>query len=54
VILFPFSHIVRDPLFRVNQAFEISTLIGMGVYFLVFWLLGRLIRITISEPKPVE
>lgn len=54
VILFPFSRIVPDPSFRVNQAFEISTLIGMGIYFLVFWLLGRLIRITISDPKPVE
>ena len=54
VILFPFSNIVHNPSFHVNQAFEISTLIGMGIYFLVFWLLGWLIRITISDPKPVE
>jgi hypothetical protein len=55
VILFPFSNIVRDPSFRPpNEAFELSTLIGMGVYFLIFWLLRWLVRITISDPKPDE
>ena len=54
VILFPFSNIVHNPSFHPNQAFELSTLIGMGVYFLIFWLLRWLVRITISDPKPVE
>lgn len=54
VILFPFSNIVRDPVFRPNQAFELSTLIGMAIYFLIFWLLRWLVRITISDPKPDE
>lgn len=54
VILFPFSNIVRDPSFRPNQAFELTTLIGMAIYFLIFWLLRWLVRITISDPKPDE
>ena len=54
VILFPFSNIVHNPSFRPDQAFELSTLIGMAIYFLIFWLLGKLVRITISEPNPVE
>ena len=54
VILFPFSNIVRPLMFHPNQGFEMSTLIGMGIYFLIFWLLRWLVRITISDPKPVE
>ncbi|GAC1382785.1 MAG: hypothetical protein NVSMB33_10300 [Ktedonobacteraceae bacterium] len=55
VILFPFNNIVPNPSFHPNQAFEITTLIGMGIYWLVFWLLGSFVRILISEPKePVE
>ncbi len=54
VILFPFSTIVHNPSFHPNQAFELTTLIGMAIYFLIFWLLGKLVRITISDPKPVE
>jgi hypothetical protein len=55
VVLFPFSGIVHDPSFHANQAFELTTLIGMGIYWLVFWLLRSFIRILVSEPQePVE
>ncbi len=55
IILFPFSNIVHNPSFRINQAFEITTLIGMAIYWLLFWLLGSFFRILVSEPKePVE
>ncbi len=55
IILFPFSTIVHNPSFRTNQAFEITTLIGMAIYWLLFWLLGSFFRILVSEPKePVE
>lgn len=55
VVLFPFSGIVHDPSFHANQAFELTTLIAMGIYWLIFWLLGSFIRILVSEPQePVE
>jgi len=55
IVLFPFSNIVHDPSFHANEAFELTTLIGMGIYWLIFWLLGSFIRILISEPQePVE
>ncbi len=55
-ILLPFSNIVPNPSFHPpNEAFEFTTLIGMGIYWLVFWLLGSFIRILVSEPQePVE
>ena len=55
IILFPFSTLVHIPSLHVNQAFEITTLIGMGIYWLLFWLLGSFVRILVSEPQePVE
>ena len=55
IILFPFSTLVPNPSLHVNQAFEITTLIGMGVYWLLFWLLRSFVRILVSEPQePVE
>lgn len=54
VILFPFSNIVHNPSLHVNQAFEFTTLIGMGIYALIFWLLRWLVRITITDPAPTE
>jgi hypothetical protein len=54
IILFPFSTIVHNPpIFRA--VFEITTLIGMAIYWLIFWLLRSFARILISEPQePVE
>src|ERR1051326_3633743 len=55
IILFPFNTLVQNPSLHVNQAFEITTLIGMGIYALLFWLLRSFVRILVSEPhEPVE
>jgi YGGT family len=55
IILFPFNTLVQNPSLHVNQAFEITTLIGMGIYALLFWLLRSFVRILVSEPQePVE
>ena len=55
IILFPFNTLVQNPSLHVNQAFEITTLIGMGIYWLLFWLLRSFVRILVSEPhEPVE
>lgn len=52
IILFPFSTIVTNPsVHPPNQAFELSTLIGMGIYFLIFWFVKLFLRILISEPE---
>jgi YGGT family len=50
IILFPFVSIVHDPSLRQNQAFELSTLIGMAIYYLIFWAVRRFLRILISGP----
>lgn len=50
VFLLPFNNLIRNP----NQAFEGTTLIAMGIYALIFWLLRRLIRISYTPPKPEE
>jgi uncharacterized protein YggT (Ycf19 family) len=55
ILLVPFNGIVPNPGLHPNQAFEISTLIAMGVYFLIFYALKRFLRILISSPEePVE
>jgi hypothetical protein len=55
ILLVPFDGIVPSLSLHPNQAFEISTLIGVGVYFLVFYALKRFLRILISNPEePVE
>jgi hypothetical protein len=55
VFLFIFNGIVTDPRFGPNSVFEISTLIGMLVYGLIYWILRLLLRTTISRPsEPFE
>ena len=55
VFLFIFNGIVTDPRFGPNSVFEISTLIGMLVYGLIYWILRLLLRTTISRPsEPIE
>lgn len=52
ILLFPFLGIVKSPsIHPPNQAFEFSTLIGMLVYYLVFFALRRFLRILISSPE---
>lgn len=51
IILFPFSSIVHSPSIHTNQAFEWSTLIAMAIYALLFWAIGRFLRILISSPE---
>ena len=55
VILTPFNGLVNDPYFHGNDKFEWTTLIGMAIYALIFWLLMRFVRLLVSEPQePVE
>ncbi len=55
ILLYPFIGIVNSPsIHPPNQSFEFSTLIGMTVYFLVFYALRRFLRILISPEEPVE
>ena len=55
ILLYPFLNIVGSPsIHPPNQSFEFSTLIGVIVYFLVFYALRRFIRILISPEEPVE
>lgn len=51
VILYPFLNIVTDPRFHPYQYFAWTTLIGMGIYYLVFWAIRRFLHILISEPE---
>lgn len=52
IILFPFSTIVRpSSIHPPYQAFEWSTLIAMAIYALLFWAIGRFLRILISSPE---
>jgi hypothetical protein len=54
VILLPFTGLIANPSLHTNQAFEWTTLIAMGIYAVIFWLIRRLIRISITPPKPEE
>jgi uncharacterized protein YggT (Ycf19 family) len=56
VPLLPFMNIVGSPSINPpNQSFEFSTLIAMGIYFLLFYALRRFIRLLVSNPEePVE
>ena len=54
VMLLPFAGLITNPSLQTNQAFEWTTLIAMGIYALIFWLIRRLIRISITPPKPEE
>ena len=53
--LLPFADIVKAPSLHTNQAFEFSTLIGMLIYYLLFYALRRFFRLLVSSPEePVE
>ena len=54
VILLPFAGLIANPSLHTDQAFEWTTLIAMGIYAVIFWLIRRLIRISITPPKPEE
>lgn len=55
VILIPFSTIVHNPIFNTNQSFEWTTLIGIALYALIFWLLKRFVTLLVTDPKePVQ
>ena len=54
ILLTPFTGIVPPISIHPNQAFEISTLIAMAVYFLLFYALKRFLRILISNPEEPE
>ena len=52
IILFPFRSIVHSgSIHPPYQAFEWSTLIAMAIYALLFWAIGRFLRILISSPE---
>ena len=51
ILLFPFSNIVSNPSVHVNEAIELTTLIGMGIYYLIYWAIKRFLRILITEPE---
>lgn len=55
ILLVPFNGIIPQVSLHANQAFEFSTLVAMGIYFLLFYALKRFLRILISNPEePVE
>lgn len=55
VILIPFNNLVSNPIFHPNQSFEWTTLFGIGLYALIFWLLKSFVRLLVTEPKePVQ
>ncbi|MBV9614788.1 MAG: YggT family protein [Ktedonobacteraceae bacterium] len=52
IILFPFRTIVHSTsIHPPYEAFEWSTLIAMAIYALLFWAVGRFLRILISSPE---
>jgi len=52
IILFPFMNIVPTPsVHPPNEAIELTTLIGMGIYYLIYWAIKRFLRILITEPE---
>ncbi len=55
ILLFPFLSIVPSiEIHPLNQPLEISTLVGMFVYFLVFFLIARFLKLLVSNPKSAE
>ncbi len=48
IVLVPFDSIVHT-----SARFEWSTLIAMGIYWLLFWAVRRFLRILISSPEEV-
>jgi uncharacterized protein YggT (Ycf19 family) len=52
ILLLPFLDLVPSPsIHPPNQSFEFSTLIGMLVYFLLFYALKRFAKLIISPPE---
>ena len=52
ILLLPFLDLVSSPsIHPPNQSFEFSTLIGMLVYFLIFYALKRFAKLIISPPE---
>lgn len=51
ILLLPFLNIVPSPTIHQNASFEFSTLIGMLVYFLIFYALRRFVHLLISTPE---
>lgn len=51
--LAPFSGLVHNPTFSTSSyhVFEWTTIIGMLVYALFFWIIWLLLRVTISRPQ---
>jgi hypothetical protein len=54
-LLFPFSGIAPSLIIHpLNQPLEISTLVGMFVYFLIFFMIAGFLKILISSPKSIK
>ena len=52
ILLLPFLNIVRSPTIHPPyQSFEFSTLIGMLVYYLIFYALRRFVHLLITTPE---
>ncbi len=52
LLLFPFSGIAPSLIIPpLNQPLEISTLVGMFIYFLIFFMIARFLKILISSPE---
>ena len=49
VFMAPFNAIMGTPTFG-GSSFEVNTLIAMGVYALIFWVLVRVIQIAADRP----
>jgi hypothetical protein len=55
ILLLPFLNIVPSPSIHPHQSFEFSTLIGITIYYLIFYALRRFFRLLVSNPEdPVE
>lgn len=52
IVLFPFKDIVpSSPIHLPNQMVEWETIIGLIIYFLIFWAIRRFLRILITTPE---
>ena len=50
--LLPFQGIVNSPsIHPPNQSFEFSTLIAIGIYWLLFFALSRFVKLLVSNPE---
>lgn len=51
ILLIPFTAIVTSPMFGKDQVVEFSTLIGMLVYYLIYFATKRFFHLLISRPE---